>query len=127
MFYPLLCASFTIKTYDYGQDFCFYYKTKRKTADISIYKQMNMMMTMIMMMMMMMTMIMMMMMVMVMMMMMMMMMVMVMMMMMMMMMMEQCFLKELKVTRKRSAEPAGVQTKEVIGRLCNEPFIRIFL
>ena len=27
-----LCASFAIKTYDYGQHFCFYLKTKRKIA-----------------------------------------------------------------------------------------------
>ena len=30
MLYPLLCASFAIKNYDYGQDFCFYHKTLKR-------------------------------------------------------------------------------------------------
>ena len=33
MSYPLLCASFVIKTNDYGQDFRLYLKTKRNAAD----------------------------------------------------------------------------------------------
>ena len=33
VFYPLLCALLAIKPYNYGQDFCFYHKTKRKAAD----------------------------------------------------------------------------------------------
>ena len=32
-FYPYLYALFGIKTYDYGQDFRFYHKTKSKTVD----------------------------------------------------------------------------------------------
>ena len=32
-FYSLLCISFAIKTYDCGQDFRFYRKTKHKAAD----------------------------------------------------------------------------------------------
>ena len=33
MFYTLFCDSCAIKTYDYGQDFHFYRKTRRKAAD----------------------------------------------------------------------------------------------
>ena len=33
MFYLLLCASFTIKSHDYGQDFHFYHKTKCNSVD----------------------------------------------------------------------------------------------
>ena len=32
MFYSLLCASFTIKSSDNGQDFCFYLKMNHKAA-----------------------------------------------------------------------------------------------
>ena len=32
MFYKLLCASFAMKTYDYGQYFCFCHKTKCTAA-----------------------------------------------------------------------------------------------
>ena len=34
MFYLLLCTSFVIKTYDHGQDFHFYHKTKHKAAEV---------------------------------------------------------------------------------------------
>ena len=33
MFYALLCASFAIKSCDYGQHFRFCYKTRRKATD----------------------------------------------------------------------------------------------
>ena len=33
MSYPLLCASFAIKTCDHGQDVCFNHKMKHKVAD----------------------------------------------------------------------------------------------
>ena len=33
MFYPLLCASFAIKSYDYGKDVRFLHKTKCQAAD----------------------------------------------------------------------------------------------
>ena len=33
MFYPLVQASIAITAYDYGQDFCFYHKVKRKQVE----------------------------------------------------------------------------------------------
>ena len=33
MFYPLFCPLFVIRTYDDGQRFHFYHKTKHKAAD----------------------------------------------------------------------------------------------
>ena len=32
MIYLLFCASFALKTYHYGQDVCYFHKTKRKAA-----------------------------------------------------------------------------------------------
>ena len=33
MFYPLLCTLLAVKTYDCGQDVCFYHKMNCKAAD----------------------------------------------------------------------------------------------